>query len=76
MDCTSALARIVAEFISTEDLIWRRWRIRQKEVWVVEESCLWIDMSVSKITPKFLTELAGSKDLPAIKIEDENNLIY
>ena len=31
-------------------------------------------MSVSKITPKFLTELAGSKNLPAIEKEDENNL--
>ena len=36
--------------------------------------CLRKDMSVSKITPKFLTELTGSKNLLAIEIEDEDNL--
>ena len=30
--------------------------------------------TVLKITPKFLTELAGSKNLPAKEIEDEDNL--
>ena len=59
-----------------------------KKVWVIEEMCLRRDMSVSKITPKFLTELAGSKGLvvvvvvvvvlyfylPAIEIKDEDNL--
>ena len=36
--------------------------------------CLRTDMSVSKITPKFLTKLAGSKNFPTVKIEDEYNL--
>ena len=36
--------------------------------------CLLRDKSVSKIIPKFLTELAGFKDLPAIQIEDDDNL--
>ena len=34
------------------------------------------DMSVSKITPKFLTELTGFKNLILIEIEDEDNLEY
>ena len=36
--------------------------------------CLRRDMSVSKITHKFLTELTGFKNLLAIEIEDEDNL--
>ena len=36
--------------------------------------CLSRDMSVSKITPRFLTELTGSENLLAIEIEDEDNL--
>ena len=32
------------------------------------------DMSVSKITPKYLTELTGSKNSLAIDIEYEDNL--
>ena len=36
--------------------------------------CLRKDMSVSKITPKFLTVLTGSKNLLAMEIEDEVNL--
>ena len=31
-------------------------------------------LSVSKVTPKFLTELTDSKNLLAIEIEDEDNL--
>ena len=31
-------------------------------------------MSVSKITAKFLTKLAGSKNVPAIEIKGEDNL--
>ena len=29
------------------------------------------DMSVSKINPEFLTELAGSQNLPAIEMEKD-----
>ena len=36
--------------------------------------CLHRDMSVSKITPKFLTELTGFKNLLLIEIEDEDTL--
>ena len=36
--------------------------------------CLYTDISVSKITPKFLTELTGFKNQVAIEIEDEDNL--
>ena len=36
--------------------------------------CLRKDRSVSKIIPKFLTELTGSKHLFAIEIEDDDNL--
>jgi len=31
-------------------------------------------MSVSKITPKFLTELSGSKNWPTIEIKDKDYL--
>ena len=31
-------------------------------------------MSLSRITPKFLTDLTGSKNLPEMEIEDEDNL--
>ena len=36
--------------------------------------CLHKDRSVSKIIPKFLTKLTGSKNLLAIEIEDDDNL--
>ena len=36
--------------------------------------CLRKDRSVSKIIPKFLTELTGSKNLLAIEIEGDDNL--
>ena len=36
--------------------------------------CLHRDRSVSKITPKFLTELTSSKNLLAIEMEDEETV--
>ena len=50
------------------------WRIYRKKFEFYRRNVLRRDKSVSKITPKFLTELAGSKNLPATEIIDENNL--
>ena len=60
--------------MSIEDLIWRDDVYDGKKFEFIEEMCLLRDMSVSKITPKFLTELTGSKNLLAIELEDENYL--
>ena len=63
---TSELESMMAEEVSMEEQIWRRWRMWWKDGWQIEEMCLCKERSESKIIPKFLADEVGEMILPEI----------